>query len=395
MKSHHPLLSRVRPRITVPFRIALTLGSCAAAVALAAASPVAASGGPLIYPSTPTGAAGTRLTLSVTLPSDVSPNDTFDLRYTTTDPVQDGCTRDHSHSLPGINPVKLSQDPQAQAPNTVTFTWPSTLGSNLYYFCLYPVPASATPGTGATPTPTRSAAWPTGEIARSIYPFAVTGDAAPALTITGADGSPVGTPIPLHTPLSVIVANWRSANHTPPSHLWIVSPDGSYGQELQFTVKTPLDSANRCTLSVNLSQTISAPDSPQGGGFFLLAGGPGIYQASAIFLVAEPLAPTVTPIPTHATTATPVTGTTILQADAGSPLVILFAGLALVIALGLAAAVIMLAIRSRAEGRRREMRHMGLDVEPLEQAPMRATTRPGLRQDTSRWDDRGWDQRSR
>jgi hypothetical protein len=57
--------------------------------------------------------------------------------------------------------------------------------------------------------------------------------------------------------------------------------------------------------------------------------------------------------------------------------------------------VLALAIRSRAEGRRREMRHMGLDVEPLEQAPMRAITRPGMRQDTSRWDDRGWDQRSR
>jgi hypothetical protein len=394
MTLHRPVRSGARLPITVPLLTALALGVCAA-VALAAASPVAASGAPLIYPSIPTGAVGTRLTLSITMRSDVGPNDTFDLRYTTTDPVQDGCTRDHSHSLPGINPVKLSQDPQAQAPNTVTFTWPSTLGSNLYYFCLYPAPASATPGTGATPTPTQAAAWPTGEIARSAQPFAVTRDATPTLTITGADGSPVGTPIPLYTPLSVIVANWRSADHTPPSHLWIVSPDGSNWPELQFMVKTPHDSANRCTLSVNLSQTISASDSPQGGGVFLLAGGAGIYQASVLFLVAEPLAPTATSIPVSAATQTSVTSGHHIQGDVGSPLIVLFGGLMVLIALGLVATVIALAMRGRAEGRRREMRQMGLDVEPLEPAGMRDAPRPGMRQDTSRWDERGWDQRSR
>src|SRR5262249_23671701 len=125
------------------------------------------------------------------------------------------------------------------------------------------------------------------------------------------------------------------------------------------------------------------------------AGGTGIYQASALFEVGEPLAPTVTPIPTP----TAVTTGHQIQVDTGTPLRALFAGLAVLIALGLVATVIALTLRGRRQDRRRAVREMGLEVERLEPSATRFAPRPGgrpgTRQDTSQWDDRGRDQRFR
>jgi hypothetical protein len=201
--------------------------------------------------------------------------------------------------------------------------------------------------------------------------------------------SPPDGGLPLGSIIGVQIDNWRSSNHQAPAHVWLVTADGYSWYDLQFRVLSAPVTSSTTTLKVTLPTALPPYTFTSPASFFLVAGSPGIYQDSAPFQVTPTLLSQATAAPTALPTRVVTPPNLPPRARvAPSPFVFLLTGLTALIALGLVAAVIMLAIRGRTDGRRQAMRQMGLEVEPLEVAATRAAPRPGIRRDTSRSDDR-------
>jgi hypothetical protein len=356
-----------------------------AALALAApttrdawASARSSNGAMVVSPLT--GSAGTHLTLDTHIFSDTI--GTYEMRFTTTAPAQGGCTSSKPLPVAGVNPFQAG----GVAPTTLAFDWPTSLGSNQYYFCVYPAAASATPG--ATPSPTTPANFQTGETARSLQPFTVLRDASPAIVFTPPPGG-----VPLGSTVAVQVNDWRSSDHQPPARIWLVTADGYTWYDVPFRALSAPDASGTTTLKLTLPASFPGVPFDSPATYFLVAGGPGIYQASAPFQV-DPLSVATatvggTPLASP-TTSVPPQRTSPGQA-ASSALIVALSGLTLLIALGLVAVVIVLALRGRADARRDAMGRLGLDIEPLESVPARSAARPDGRLPDAGWGTGGLD----
>jgi hypothetical protein len=204
----------------------------------------ASSDGTIIL-SPPTAATGTQVTADVHIFAPPA-QDTV-LKATTTAPSQGGCAS--ATPIPGA-PTFVAGGP---AGGQVTFPWPASLGTNMYWLCAFP--AAGGP----------EQAW--------SEPYIVTRDAAPALQVRPNLALPGST-------LQVTIADWLAPDHQAPAHLWINSP--STGIEVAFQVLSPPDANGACTLSVVLPLTISPGDA------FLIAGSSAYYQRSGTVTVEKP-----------------------------------------------------------------------------------------------------------
>lgn len=390
------LFQRKHSRLLPLAALALVLGlmslvALAAVVALPGAAPPRAhaagaarsSGDGTVLVSPAAAGPDTSLTLQIRIYSDTGSS--YELRYTTADPAQGGCSGAQPVPVSGLNPFTLTSQP---TPGTLTFTWPSILGSDQYYFCVYRTASSTqTPDAtaAAAATPTSPAQYSTGESAHSIAPFTETRDASPQISVTlPGSTTPTTNNIPLASPFSVTVSDWKTPQGTCPTHLWLLFPDNISRAELPFSVTSPLNANRQCVLQTSATAAPGSPITISPGQYTLLAGDTSIYQESAPLTFVTAPASTATAGGSPTVPATPPAVTPHTVASTGlSPLVYVLSALALLIALGLVAVVVVLALRGRSETRQQEMRQMGLDVESLESGEpvaVRPTVRPGQRE---------------
>lgn len=388
MPCHRNLLRwNPRPRSVVAplaFVLAILLALAATVGPLSFAPQAHASSNGAILVSPAAGGPGTKVSLEIHLFSDTGGS--YELRYTTAVPDQGGCASSRPVPVSSLNPFMLLNQP---IPGTIAFAWPTILGSDAYYFCVFAATgAPHTPGAtpAATPSPTTTPLFPTGELAHSIAPFSQTRDTTPQISVTlpGAT-TPTTGDIPFGATFTATITDWKSPQSACPAHLWLLFPDNISRQELPFNVVSPLDASRRCTLSVTAAPGPGSSGGLSPGQYVLLAGDTGIYQESAplTFVTAAP--PTTTPAATAAATPRLVNPGGPSQAGL-SPLVLALSGLTLLIALGLVVVVAVLALRNRNDARRRALSSMGLDVEPLaprEPLAVHATERPFSRDETA------------
>jgi hypothetical protein len=178
------------------------------------------------------------------------PVQNFVLKATTSAPEQGGCSA--ALPIPGARAFSAGGPGGGQ----VTFPWPASLGTNMYWLCAFP--AAGGP-----------------DQAHTGQPFIVTQHAAPALHVT-PDLAPAGST------LQVAIADWLAPDQQAPAQLWIVSPDGLTRRDVAFHVLTPLDATGACTLSLVLPLTLSP------GPVFLIAGSTAYYERSDTITVEQP-----------------------------------------------------------------------------------------------------------
>jgi hypothetical protein len=347
-----------------------------------------ASGQGIIMVSPAAGGPGTHLSLDIRIT--VDPLARYELRYTTTAADLGGCAAAQPMPVSGLNPFTLGT--QAAA-GTFSFIWPSTLGSDQYYFCVYPAPSSAqTPAAtpAATPTPTSPSLYATDELAHSIAPFALTRDTSPQISVTlPGNATPASDGIPLGSPFTATISDWKSPQGTCPAHLWLLMPDNISRVELLFSVASPLNANRQCVLATSTTPSPDSATTLSPGQYTLLAGDSGIYQESAPLTFVPAAAPTTT-------SASPTVASTRSITSAGSsatgfsPLVYVLSALTLLIALGLVGVVGLLALRYRGDTRQAAMRQMGLDVEPMEPRESREPIAVRATARSSSGDDATW-----
>jgi hypothetical protein len=240
------------------------LGACGS---LTGMTTVHASSDGAIILSPPTAAAGMQVSADVRIFA--PPAQDFVLKATTTAPGQGGC----ASAIPISGAPAFSAG--GPAGGHVTFPWPASLGTNMYWLCAFPAAGGS------------DQAW--------SEPYIVTQDAAPALHVTPGLALPGST-------LQVTIADWLASNHQAPAHLWISYPSTS--SEVAFQVLSPPDANGACTLSLVLPLTLSPGD------VFLIAGSSAYYQRSDTITVEEPALATAAAAMTASPTATPAVSTT-------------------------------------------------------------------------------------
>jgi hypothetical protein len=297
--------------------LARCLGACALAllavcgslawVTTARASRTSSEGVIIMTPDT--AAAGTQVNAEVHI--FVPPVQDFVLKATTTAPVpgavQGACAS--AIPIPGAPTFTAGGPPGGQ----VTFTWPASLGTDMYWLCAFP--------TAGGP-----------DQAHTSAPFIITKDAAPALKVTPDFALPGST-------LTVAISDWLAPDHLAPAHLWIPSPDGNTRSEVSFQVLSPPDGTGACTLSFVLPLNFNR------GSWYLIAGSTAYYQRSDTFTVEDPAiatdvaimhasptpSPAATRAPGNATSVSPLSDNTslVLALGAGGVLLLVAGGIAL------------------------------------------------------------------